>query len=718
MIFPCDVYSMNDPQEVLCRLKVTGNLPSMPQVLVQLLDSCQNPEIKVGALAGIVDKDAAISAKVLQLVNSAFIGTRQAIRSIEQAVVYLGMDAVRNLAISISVQQVFRRVETNGLLSIDRFWHHSYTNALLSRNIALAVHTVEPTDAYLAGLLHDIGKLLLWMAFPGSYAPLLLKGIRCHDARLAFLEEEKLHVNHCQAGAWLCEQWHLPSLIIDAIRFHHHSLDEVRQALPLTKIICLSDLLSHHGPDSPECLLAAEQLFGMDRQAVARLMHGLDEQVEQIAGQLGIPIPRQAKASHDTEPASEETHRETSLGLIGRVRDISQLNGLLESLLRAQNRDQVIVAVEQGLKILFNEERCLLMLAEEGASGRMVAMPSPDNPLGRETREFSFVPEEHPNSLPARAIHRRGLTHSFKDEKSTPSPPHLFDTQLLHLLGSQKMAVLPMICRDQLEGLLLIGLTTHSLRSLTSHAGALRLVAGHVAMALQLDRIRRQQAEQIAGERFQAATLVARKIGHELNNPLAIMRNYLHILERKATQGQKIDEEIAVIDGELERLARMTRGLDDLSREHDIPHPERIGLGQHLQKILTPFQAALPPDSKVTITMHSGPRPLMVEIDPGHLDQILRNLLNNALEALQSQGTLTVRTEARDGQALVHVEDNGPGVDPACLNDIFSAGVSTKTTPHRGLGLSIAAALAKKMQGSLTCASTPGKTVFTLALPT
>ena len=83
---------MNAPQQVLANLKVSGNLPSMPQVLVQLLDSCHDPEATIQAIARLVDKDAALSAKVLQLVNSAFIGSRRVIRDIEQAVVYLGID--------------------------------------------------------------------------------------------------------------------------------------------------------------------------------------------------------------------------------------------------------------------------------------------------------------------------------------------------------------------------------------------------------------------------------------------------------------------------------------------------------------------------------------------------------------------------------------------------------------------------------------------------
>jgi putative nucleotidyltransferase with HDIG domain len=237
----------------LNNLKVSGNLPSMPQVLVQMIDQCHDPEVNLHTIARIATKDAAISAKLLQLVNSAFVGARKAFTSMEQAVVYLGADTVRNLAVSVSVQQVFRRVETNGLLSIDRFWHHSCLAALFSQKIAETAGYPDPSEAYLAGLLHDIGKLLLWMAFPGKYAPLLLKGVRCHSGRLAFLEEEKLRINHCEAGAWLCEQWRLPTLLADAIRYHHHPVEEVARALPLTRITALADLLAHGDSSDQEC---------------------------------------------------------------------------------------------------------------------------------------------------------------------------------------------------------------------------------------------------------------------------------------------------------------------------------------------------------------------------------------------------------------------------------------------------------------------------------
>lgn len=707
---------MNGPHKILANLKVSGNLPSMPQVLVQLIDSCHDAEIPLQTIARLIDKDAAISAKVLQLVNSAFIGARKAITSIEQAVVFLGLDAVRNLAISIAVQQVFRRVESNGLLSIDRFWSHSYVNALLARNIALAVGYPEPSEAYLAGLLHDIGKLLLWMAFPGSYAPLLLKGVRCTNARLAFLEEEKLQVNHCQAGAWLCEQWRLPALLADAIRYHHHAVEEVEQALPLTKIICLSDLLSHNEPTATECREAAERLLNLAPERLASLMDGVDDQLSEIAAHMGIRLPANGKTSHDQEPESEEKHKETSLGLINRIRDISQVNGVLDNLLRAETRDQIIRTIEQGIQILFNEDTCLVLLPHT-ADDRLCAHPSVDNRLARETEGFAFAPRHHAGSLPARALAHRRLLHSFMDKQGAQVAANLFDAQLLHLLGSEGMAAAPLIHQGAIEGLLLIGLLKKSHRSLIAQATPLQLLANHAAAALHLERIKTAQAEQIAAERMHAAALVARKIAHEINNPLAILRNYLHILVTKSRQGQTIETEAAIVDGELERIAQITLGLRDLARSPEIADLEPLDLHPLIEEIITVFRASLPEDRSIALAYLPADVPLVVKAHAGYLRQILQNLLANALEATAARGAITVRTRCSEKTVVIDIEDNGPGIAPAIRDSLFQAGVSTKEGQHSGLGLAITDKLAKEMGGSITCASQPGTTVFSLTLP-
>jgi len=707
---------MTDPHNVLNNLKVSGNLPSMPQVLVQLIDGCHDPEIKLQSIARIVDKDAAISAKLLQLVNSAFIGARKAFTNVEQAVVYLGVDTIRNLAISIAVQQVFRRVETNGLLSIDRFWHHSYLNALLAEKIAIATGYHDPSEAYLAGLMHDIGKLLLWMAFPGKYAPLLLKGVRCHNGRLAFLEEEKLHINHCQAGAWLCEQWQLPTLLADAIRYHHHPIDEVEQALPLTKISCLADLLSHSDIPGPDSLETANRFFRLSPQQVNALYDGLEEQIEQLANQLGILIPRNSRTSHDQEPESQEVHKETSLGLITRVRDITQLSGALDNLLRAENSEQIICAIEQGLKILFNEDTCLIMLLD-AQSGELRCHTSPDNKLARETGGFALVPERHGDSLPGQAIRQRRLLHSFQKGPEAKGPINLLDAQLLRLLGTAGMAALPMIYREEIQGLILIGLREKSPLSLTGQWTPLRLLANHAAISFYLERMKAAQAERIAAERLQAASMVAKKIAHEINNPLAILRNYIHILGKNNREGQPIAEELAIIDNELQRVGHITAGLEDLAREQCEIILERVDLHQQLEEILQLFRASLPSDNRVTLNFMPWEKLLVIRTDTRCLRQIMQNLLGNALDAVDGQGTITVRTSAQLNTVVVSVEDTGPGIDPSLRADLFKDGTSTKTGRHAGLGLAIVQKLAGRIGASVACESSRGATVFALTFP-
>ncbi len=698
-------------------LRISGNLPSMPQILVQLIDQCHEAEIDLHDIAHIIDKDAAISAKLLQLVNSAFIGARRPFINLEQAVVYLGGDAIRNLAISLSVQQVFRRVESNGLLSVDRFWHHSLVNALLARNIAVATGYPETSEAYLAGLLHDIGKLLLWMAFPGKYAPLLLKGIRCHNGRLAFLEEEKFQINHCSAGAWLCEQWNLPPLLADAIRYHHHPLDQVEQALPLTRIACLADLLSHGSAGDQVCLDAAERLFSLSGDQVAELYQGVDEQVEELADQFGIHIPRSAKSSHDQEPASQETHRETSIGLISRTREIAQMSGLLDNLSRTEDTAQMVAVVEQGLRILFNEEACLVMILDRN-SGELRAMVSPNNRLARTMEGLAFSPQRYAHSLPGKAAHTGQLLHSFGTKGESKPALSLLDTQLLHLLGTEGMVAIPMVYRQETLGLLLIGLSAKTFGHFNGQWTSFRLLANHAAICMYMERARAIQTERVAAERMQAATMAARKIAHEINNPLATMRNYLHILSRKSAQGEPVGDELAILDNELERLGRITLGLENLAQEQDEIRPEPLDIHRLIEETLRLFQLAAVAKGHIDFSYAPWPQPLSIVTDRHCLSQILQNLLGNAVDAVDGQGQIVVRTAVENnGSVLISVMDSGPGIDPGIDATLFMAGTSTKGGNHGGLGLAIVRKLANRLGGAISHRSQPGQTVFTLALP-
>jgi len=223
-------------------------------------------------------------------------------------------------------------------------------------------------------------------------------------------------------------------------------------------------------------------------------------------------------------------------------------------------------------------------------------------------------------------------------------PVNLFDAQLLRLLGTDGMAAIPMSHRDEIQGLLIIGLKEISHHSLVSQWTPLRLLANHAAISFYLERLKARQAEQIAAERLQAANRVAGKIAHEINNPLAILRNYLYILDKKNSKGEAISEELAIIDNELERICHITAHLKDLSKEQEDLHLEQMDLHQHLEEILDLFRASLPGDNQVTLTFIPWEKPLVIRADAQLLRQIMQNLLGNAMDAVAGQGRITVQT--------------------------------------------------------------------------
>ena len=264
--------------------------------------------------------------------------------------------------------------------------------------------------------------------------------------------------------------------------------------------------------------------------------------------------------------------------------------------------------------------------------------------------------------------------------------------------------------------MLLVGLAERAL-PLLEPMGPLQLLAGQAAVCLHLERMAAERAERLAAERVRAAKLVARKIAHEINNPVAILRNYLRILDRKSGRGEPIAEELAILDSEMERIGRITLDLEQLALAQVIARPDQGELHPRIKDILRMFRGSLPEDNSITLSFRPWPEPLSVRADTDRLRQILLNLLANALDAVSGGGTITVRTEPGPEMVWVRVEDTGPGIDPALQAGLFEDGVSGKEGRHGGFGLAIVRSLAEQMGGTVGCDSRPGGTVFTLTLP-
>lgn len=200
------------------------NLPTPPIVFHQIQKVINDPNVSAEHIASILSEDPAMSVKVLKLTNSAFYGLSREVDSVKQAVVIVGLEAIKNLVLSASVLDMFKSDEIDQEYQ-ERFWRHSLATAFCSRLLARKIITrgmVDPDSAFSAGLLHDVGKLVISCFLPDEYAKFKEEYEKDKESACFVIEDRTLGYNHAQIGGLLAEQWKIPSKLTDAITFHHH----------------------------------------------------------------------------------------------------------------------------------------------------------------------------------------------------------------------------------------------------------------------------------------------------------------------------------------------------------------------------------------------------------------------------------------------------------------------------------------------------------------
>lgn len=196
------------------------DIPTLPVVVFKLNTMLHDYDISIHKLSKSMEKDQAVVSKILGLINSAFYGFRSEVKNVPRAVSMLGFNAVRNVILSLSVIKAFSQKETFKGFDITDFWRHSVAVAVTGKYLAERTQIEHPDDCFMAGLLHDIGKVILAQYFKEIFSEVWA----CvQEDGLSFYEVEKKlsPVNHAQIGGYLGRKWHFPAWLVDAIRFHH-----------------------------------------------------------------------------------------------------------------------------------------------------------------------------------------------------------------------------------------------------------------------------------------------------------------------------------------------------------------------------------------------------------------------------------------------------------------------------------------------------------------
>ncbi len=235
---------MIEKETYLQKLDQIKEIPTLPIILSKVNRMLGDNDTTIRKLSRVIESDQAIAARILKLVNSAFYGFRSKISNIPHALVILGFNSIRNAIVSVSVLNAFSGEQGKKFDSKD-FWKHSVAVAVISKYLAGKTRLVPPDESFVAGLLHDIGKILIAQYFRETFHQ-ILDTIR--EEGLSFYQAEKKRVpfTHAQIGGYLAQKWQFPQSLVEAIEYHHSATK--RGADPgLLLIVYFADQIAHNG---------------------------------------------------------------------------------------------------------------------------------------------------------------------------------------------------------------------------------------------------------------------------------------------------------------------------------------------------------------------------------------------------------------------------------------------------------------------------------------
>lgn len=688
-------------------------LPSLPHVLLVLLDASHTEVISFDRLSDLIKKDAALASRVVSTADAAYYGGQGKSLTFERTLVLLGLDTIKTIAITASVQQFFSRFDSASSRRLKQFWRDSLTCAISAKAIAKLTGYEFGDEAYLAGLMHNIGELIFANNFPDDYADICESAI--NKADLVKLEAERFGGNRYQAGAWLASGWEIDSFMPDAVLYQNEDVAQVADAHQLVKIIYLANLLCDFSdePDG-EALAAAEQLFDLNQSLVKDIVVKASEEVKEAARSMDIEIEEAENGSAEVFSGDEVKQVE----LADRVRNIALMDGVRQQLSRAVSENDVLAAVKQGLNILFATRNC----------GFFMIDPQQQTLVGRAVDEQDAAIEEFritvdsESSLIAKSFKLKQPLNSFSS--ADDNPPSVVDRQIIRLLGSQGVFCLPLVIDKHEIGVLVLGCEAVSQDRFDRQLRLFTMFANEAAAHI-LKHQQHGEAEQQKNEEERAYYHArAREIVHEVNNPLSIIKNYVHILGTKLDESHAAQEDLGIIKEELDRAGNILLRLPGIAdKQTTDTGADLVNVNNLIADLLKVFRSSLFVTRQIESLSELDEEMVAIVGDRNGLKQVLTNIIKNAAEAMDESGRITVETQAQvnhNGKNYVEIiiSDNGPGIPTDIQSRLFTPVESTKGQGHSGLGLTIVKNLLDEMGGSISCRSSARNgTRFEILIP-
>jgi len=712
------------PQTILESVSLIP-MPTLPQVLVRFLALLEDENTPLKDLATLVAQDPALTARILTIANSTPYRHEPVAVSLEQSLAALGRPLLRTLASCMAVQNVHTQSMYDRNFDYPGFWCHSLRVAAMARSLADAVCYRDAEEAYLAGLLHDIGQLLLvgGVVEFGDMLP-WTNGL---ETGVAGVAQTLNGIDHALVGARLVDGWHLSSFLADAILFHQFPAEQIASADILCRIVWSAHRLGALPADletsldgSPD-LQILPTILGIDAAAIINACRTAITRVEELAVNLGVQVAGAAKIHpgtrfiypHVSLPKRDSRDADRAL-LEDLVRNQAVMQPLQESLFTLTSEQELYGALRETARLLFGMHRPVFLV------------PHPDKPVlvaascaGQPTllNRLEF-PLEQGKSLVESAFQTRQTCSSFDGEGA--STDSLSDIQLVRLLGSHGLLCVPMGSGTQPAGVMAFGLSAEQ------YVGKRRLFpwmtdfARIAARSLEMFRSLQERDQRIAADLGRQFEQRARKVIHEAVNPLGIINNYLKIFADKLGDTPEVQQELTILKEEISRVERIVRSLNALPEQSALV--ETVNVNHLIEGMMALYGESLFELRGIEINKKLASGLPEVRADRDSLKQILFNLWKNSAEAMPTGGSFRIVTcvvDQDDDRCSVEItlSDSGPGIPPDVMARLFQPLPPDRRPANSGVGLSIVASLVERLGGQISCDSAPGEgTTFSIRL--
>lgn len=689
--------------EILSRLS-TARLPSLPHVLVRLMALCQSDNTTISDLASLIEQEPAMTHKILQVASSPAYHHMGEQTKLEQSLITLGTHLVRMIVINESVFQNFNDLPIFRDHDLRFFWLHSLKTAIIARKAAWHRGLSNIDEAYLAGLLHDIGRLGLLAVVPDLYRDLFY----LPDTPALFEKErEMLGLDHAEAGASLIRQWKFDQEFIDSVSGHHTA----GQSETLSQLVHMANRLAECSPDDPE-IDAVARNYVFPSAIALQIVTEADRDVQEAASHLGIDIAGLDSAVMP-EPATPPTPVQQQINQeLSTLIQVSELGRYFHGF---KTETELQDAALKAAAALFSLKSAVMVWqTEEMGQYRIIAVNQAIEQL-----------KGHPLS----AASSGWVTQTFAEKLpafiATPADLTIVPEQnMAKLLGGEAWVLLPLARGNQCPGLIFASIPKEHLDELQQDKYRLIYFGQQFVSAWNHLQQVKQDIESkvaLAEARHQR---ISREMAQEVNNPLAVIRNYLFVLNKQLDTSPRGKKVISILNEEIDRLAHLINEMGKPAYAEKA-RAERTDIKSLVQDVITLFNETGFIADNVQIITHASPalpEKMIVCAPQNLLNQVLVNLIKNAVEAMPKGGSIMIThkglVEQQDKKYYaLSIRDTGPGIPKDILDHLFQPAATAGKQAQQGLGLSIAYSLLNKIDAQVDCQTSASGTEFTLLLP-